>query len=64
MADRNEFIDSCESVTEIINKNSVSTVHGITRHEVRKIMKDLGFKFKKVKHIAMTANSERSIVLR
>ena len=61
MADRNEFIDSCESVTEIVNQNST---RGIARHEVRKIMKDLGFKFKKVKHIAMTANSERSMVLR
>ena len=27
-------------------------------------MKDLGFKYRKVNHIAMSANSERSLVLR
>ena len=61
MVDRNEFIDSCDSVTKLVNQNFELEC---ARTEVRKIMKELGYKYKKVKHIAMTANSERSMVLR
>ena len=61
MTDRNEFIDSCDTVMAIVNKDFALEC---ARHEVRKIMKELGYKYKKVKHIAMTANSERSKVLR
>ena len=39
-------------------------MHTFTQHETRHIMKDLGYKFRKVNHIAMSANSERSLVLR
>ena len=61
MADKDEFIDSCQFVMNRVNENSV---HEHAPHEIRKCMKDLGFKYRKVNHIAMSANSERSLVLR
>lgn len=36
----------------------------VTSAEARSIMRDMGLRYKKVQHIAMTANSERSLVLR
>ena len=61
MNEKDIFIDSCKSVGEIINQNNV---HVFKPYEIREIMKDLGYKYKKVNHIAMSANSERSLVLR
>ena len=61
MVQKNEFIDSCEYVTKRVNENSGSTIQ---QTKVRQIMKNLGFKYRKVNHIAMSANSERSLVLR
>ena len=61
MNEKDIFIDSCKSVGEVVNK---SNVHILKPYEIREIMKDLGYKYKKVNHIAMSANSERSLVLR
>ena len=61
MAEENDFIDSCDYVLKVVNQDFE---HVCTRDEVRKVIKELGFRYKKVKHIAMTANSERSLVLR
>ena len=61
MTEENDFIDSCDYVLKIVNKDFELVC---TRDEVRKVMKELGFRYKKIKHIAMTANSERSLVLR
>ena len=36
----------------------------IKEHEACKIMRELGMRFVKVQHIALSANSERSLVLR
>ena len=61
MNEKDVFIDSCKSVGEVVNQNNV---HVCKPKEIRKIMKDLGYKYRKVNHIAMSANSERSLVLR
>jgi len=36
----------------------------VTEHFARKIMNDIGMRYRKVNHIAMSANSQRSLVLR
>ena len=60
MNEKDIFIDSCKSVGEKVN---LKNVHILKPYEIREIMKDLGYKYKKVNHIAMSANSERSLVL-
>jgi len=72
MIDNNEFIDSCKYVTNKVNEFKLSSSNSddpvyrpdITETEIRIIMKDMGLKYRKVNHIAMSANSERSLVLR
>ena len=61
MAKNHEFIDSCETVMEKFKENEVQKVHPSF---IRKVMLDIGFKYKKVNQIALSANSERSMVLR
>ena len=39
-------------------------VEDVTERDVRKVLKEKGMRFKKVVHIAMSANSQRSLVLR
>ena len=44
--------------------NDLGSKLNISETEIRKTMIDMGLKFRKVNHIAMSANSERSLVLR
>ena len=61
LVNQNSFIDSCKQVKDIVNEQNEIQV---SEEEARKCMRDIGMRYKKVKHIAMTANSDRSLVLR
>jgi hypothetical protein len=70
----NAFIDSCTSVVDKVKRVDVGNteasimkaevIKDIKADEVRKTMLEMGLRYKKVNQIAMTANSERSLVLR
>ena len=71
--ENDDFIDSIQSITNGINESSNESdrkpCHGkdndqISYNEVRKVMKDMGLSYRKVVHIPLGANSERSMVLR
>ena len=65
MIKENAFIDSSKMVA-----NKVEELHGAdesvknTELLARKVMKDMRMRYRKVTHIAMSANSQRSLVLR
>ena len=68
MSSKNDFIDSCRSVVKHVNGVNDDAGHpgrgSLTEPETLKIMKELGLKYKKVQHIALSANSQRGLVLR
>ena len=68
MRDNDVFIDSCKMVTKEVQKKCFQRGNpyqfGITEQQACKIMRELGMRYKKVQHIALSANSERSLVLR
>ena len=72
---RDNFIDSCESVmnkvyeADVGSKQLIQHPRGHSRYfinktDVNKVMKDLGMRYRKVTHIANTANATTSQVLR
>ena len=70
MIENNDFIDSSQYVLKHIQemsdeeeKNDKESLE-LKEGEICKIMKDLGFRYRKVHHIALSANSNRSLVLR
>ena len=72
MVDKNVFIDSCQAIIAKIKgpeqlEHSSTSSHDavvISQADTREVMKDMGMKFRKVHHVALSANSERSLVLR
>ena len=68
------FIDSCKMVLDKVRTVSSKpntdsefrklVLEDLTEWEVQTVMKDKGLRYKKVAQIAMSANSERSLVLR
>ena len=58
---REHFIDSAHSIVSRIQDELALTVKVA---EVRKVMKEMGMRYKKVVHIPLKANSERNLVLR
>ena len=68
MVKDNEFIDSCKAVLKKVKSDLKPSAEAsgmsISEAETRLVMRDMGMKYRKVKHIAMSANSQRSLVLR
>ena len=72
MVDKNVFIDSCKQVVEKSEAlhQAAGAAGGAVKDlslqpgETCKIMRDLGMRYRKVHHIALSANSQRSMVLR
>ena len=62
MVQKDEFIDSCKAVVKRTNIELQDSA--VSEAETRKVMLAMGMKYRKVHHIAMSANSERSLVLR
>ena len=62
------FIDSCRMVIKKIEEDQAGEADAdrllIKEQEACKIMRGLGMRYVKVQHIALSANSERSLVLR
>ena len=62
------FIDSSRTVIKQIEKDQLDSAEEdklqIKEHEACKLMRELGMRYRKVNHIALSANSERSLVLR
>ena len=56
VTENNEFIDSCEFVMNRVN-NKDDSEQPVKQEFVRKTMLDLGYKYKKVHQIALSANS-------
>ena len=55
------FIDSAEQVMKLVNqKEGVNVKYS----ETLKVLKQMGMKYRKVKHVPLRANSERNMVLR
>ena len=70
MIESKDFIDSSRYVLKHIEEKCADEEEkadkkaGLKEAEVCKIMKELGFRYRKVHHIALSANSNRSLVLR
>ena len=55
------FIDSCHQVVDQVNLESSILVK---EYEVRKVMNQKGMRYKKIKHVPLTANTEKNMILR
>ena len=68
MIENNDFIDSSKYVLkhiqEMSDEEGKSDKVELKEAEICKIMKEFGFRYRKVHHIALSANSNRSLVLR
>ena len=70
MTERNDFIDSSKAVIKHIKENEADEDDQeddevvYIEAEVCKIMRELGYRYRKVHHVALSANSNRSLVLR
>ena len=58
MIDQNEFIDSTKMIVEKVRDNhSQDAAINISESKARKVMTGMNMKYRKVNHIAMSANS-------
>ena len=65
LIDEDVFIDSTKMVVEKVREqDSPVEAISVTENQAREVMKDMKMKYRKVNHIAMSANSQRSLVLR
>ena len=65
LIDEDVFIDSTKMVVEKVREqDSPVEAVSVTENQAREVMKDMKMKYRKVNHIAMSANSQRSLVLR
>ena len=62
MVKQDEFIDSVKTVARRIEEEYGPD--DITETDIRKVMKQMNMRYRKVNHIAMSANSQRSMILR
>ena len=56
-----EFIDSSEHVMNLVNGKGGLQV---SSRETLAVLKQMGMRYRKVKHVPLKANSERNLVLR
>ena len=65
MIKENAFIDSSKMVAKQVEElHGSDEIFKNTELLARKVMKDMRMRYRKVTHIAMSANSQRSLVLR